>query len=169
MLGLKFVKFLVSILNWQFNSPSNFVTLFLFMTHNFPENFKLIHLLLWIEASHQNLNFETSKFSGENLTNSSCHFLKHRSVFLQILCQFGVSLNISLFYFFSSNILYFGQKQPIKGQIFEIFECSDQNSSNSSCQFWTDKSISLQILNHSSLPWYITFLKILSSYIFDFG
>ena len=122
------------------------------MTHNFLENFKLIHLLLWIKASHQNLNFETFKCSGENLPNSSCHFLKDRSVFLQILYQSGVSLNISLVYFFSSNISYFGQKRPIKGQIFDIFESSDQNSSNSSCQFLTDKSISLQILDHSSLP-----------------
>ena len=29
--------------------------------------------------------------------------------------------------------------------MFEIFECSGQNSSNSSCQFWTDKSNPLQI------------------------
>ena len=53
-------------------------------------------------------------------------------------------------------------------QIFEIFECSGQNSSNSSCRFWTDKSIPLQFLHHSSLSWHITPLKILSSYIFNF-
>ena len=35
---------------------------------------------------------------------------------------------------FSSNIIYFVKKKPIKVQIFEIFEYSGQNSSNSSCQ-----------------------------------
>ena len=39
------------------------------------------------------------------------------------------------FYFFRSKIMYFVQKKPIKVQIFEIFECSGQNLSNSSCQF----------------------------------
>ena len=58
--------------------------------------------------------------------------------------------------FFSSNIISFGQKQPNKMQIFEIFKCSCQCSSNSSCQFWIDKSVPLQILYHSSLSWHIT-------------
>ena len=44
-----------------------------------------------------------------------------------------------------------------------------QNSLNSSCQFWNHNSIPLQILHHSSLPWLITPLWILSSYFFYFG
>ena len=40
--------------------------------------------------------------------------------------------------FFGSNNIYFGQKQPIKVQIFEIFKCSGHNLSHYSCQFWTD-------------------------------
>ena len=63
-----------------------------------------------------------------------------------------------LYTFFISNILYFGQKQPIKAQIFKIFECSGQTLSSSSCQFWTDKSIPLQILYHSSFSWHKTSL-----------
>ena len=38
----------------------------------------------------------------------------------------------------SKNILrntYFAQKEPIKVKIFETFECSGQNLSNSLCQF----------------------------------
>ena len=54
-------------------------------------------------------------------------------------------------------------------KIFETFKCSGQNSSNSSCQFWNDKSIPLQILHHSSLSWHITPLWILSSYFSYFG
>ena len=44
-------------------------------------------------------------------------------------------LNVTPIYFFSSNIIYFGQRQPIIGQIFEIFVCSGQNSLNFSCKF----------------------------------
>ena len=41
-------------------------------------------------------------------------------------------------------------------QICEIFECSVQNLSNSSCHFPHQKSVFLQILHHSSLPQHIT-------------
>ena len=57
-------------------------------------------------------------------------------------------------YFFSSNIIYFGQKEPIEVQIFQTFDCSGQNSPNS-CHFW-NKSVFLQNLHHSSLSWDIT-------------
>ena len=87
---------------------------------------------------------------------SSCHFWKHKSDFLQNFHQYSVLSNITRLYFSSSNIIYFGQIQPIKLQYFEIFKCSCSNSSNSSCQFWTVKSISLQFLHHSSLSWHIT-------------
>ena len=108
-----------------------------------PVNFKLMHFQLLTKGCHESPNFETLvKCSGENLPNYACHFWKHKSVFFQSLYQFWVSSNITLLSFLSSNIIYFGQKQPIKVQIFEIFECSCQNLLNSSCQFWTDKSIS---------------------------
>ena len=70
--------------------------------------------------------------------------------------------------FFSSNIMYFVRKKLIKVQIFEIIECSGQNSSNSSCQFWTYKSVPLQILHHLSFPWHMNPLQFLNSYIFKF-
>ena len=54
-------------------------------------------------------------------------------------------------------------------KIFEIFKCSGQNMSNSSCQLWNDKSIPLKVLRHSSLSQQITPLWILSSYFFNFG
>ena len=70
--------------------------------------------------------------SGKNLLNSPCHFQKYKSVFLQTLHQYSVPSNITHLYFLNSNIIYFGQKQPIKVQIFEIFKWSGQNPSNSS-------------------------------------
>ena len=124
----------MSILKWQVNSSSNFALLCIVMTHNSTVNFKLIHFLLWIKGSHQSLNFETFVCSGENLPNS-CHLWRHKSVFLQILRQSSVSSKITPLYFFSSNIICFGQKQPIEVHIFEIFECSGQNPLNFSCRF----------------------------------
>ena len=76
-------------------------------------------------------------------------------------------LNINPLYFFKLKH-YILQKEPIKVQIFETFECSGENMSNSSCQFGNDKSILLPVLHHSSLSWYTTPMKILSSYIFYF-
>ena len=54
--------------------------------------------------------------------------------------------------FFSWKIMYFIQKKPIKMQIFEIFKCLCQNSSNSSCHFWKHKSVFLQMLHQYSVP-----------------
>ena len=112
--------------------------------------------------------FETFKPSGQNLSNSLCQFWNGESISPQILYPSSVSWKITPLYFFSSNNIYFAQKEHIKMKIFEPFKCSDQNLSNSSCQLWNDKSIPLQILYHSSLPWQITPLWILGSYFFNF-
>ena len=84
--------------------------------------------------------FETFERSGQNLTNSLCQFLNAKLIPLQILCPFSVSWKIPPLYFFSSDNIYFAQKEQIKMKIFETFKCSGQNSSNFSCQFWNDKS-----------------------------
>ena len=160
MLRWKYVKFLMSIWKWQVNSSSSFASFFAVMTHNSYVNFKLIHFLLWMKESHQSPNFETFKISGNSFSNSSGEFWKHKSFFHKIMHQYSVPTNITPLYIFSSDIIYFGQKHPIKVKIFEIFECSVQNSSKSSCHFWTDKSVALQFLHHSSLSWHITPCKL---------
>ena len=113
--------------------------------------------------------FETFERSGQNLSNSLCQFLNDKSIPLQILYPSSVSWKIIPLYFFSSNNIYFAQKEYIKMKIFETFKCSGQNSLNSSCQLWNDKSILFQNLHHSLLSWHITPLWILSSYFFYFG
>ena len=135
----------MSVLKWQVNSSLNFGSIFIVVLHNSSVNFKLIHSLLLIKGSHRNRNIETFECSSKNLPNSSCHFPKHKSVFLQILHDSSLSWNITPLYFFSSKIIYFVQKEHIKVHIFETFECSGQNFSNFSSQFWNDKSIPLQI------------------------
>ena len=99
--------------------------------------------------------FYTFKCSDENLLNSSCHFSNHKSVFLQILHDSSVPWKITPLYVFRSNVIYFARKGPIKVQILEASESSDQNLPNS-CHFW-NKSVFLQILNHSPVSWDITF------------
>ena len=100
--------------------------------------------------------FETSECSGQNLSNFLCQFWNGKSIPLQILYPSSVSWKIIPLYFFSSNNIYFAQKEPIKMKILETFECSGQNLSHFLGQFWNDKSIPLQILYPSSVSWKIT-------------
>ena len=146
----------MSILKRQVNSSLIFVSFFIAMTHNSSVNFKLINFLFLTKGSHQSPNFETFECSGENLPNSSCHFPNRKSVFLQILYHSSMLWKTTSLYFFSSNNIYFAQREPIKVKVFVTFECSGQNLSNSLCQFSNDKSIFLQILYSSSEPWKIT-------------
>ena len=92
----------------------------------------------------------------------SCHFPNNKSV-LQILHHSSMSWKITPLCFFSSNNIYFTQKEPINVENFETFECSGQILSNSLCQFWNEKSIPYQILYPSSVSWKITSLYFFSS------
>ena len=107
-------QIVVSILKRQVNSSSNFALFFIVIVHNSSVIFKLIYFLLWIKRSHQSPNVETFECSSKNLANSSCHFPNHQSVFLQFLHQSSVSWKISPLCYFSSNIINFVQKEPIK-------------------------------------------------------
>ena len=153
----------MSIIKRQLISSTIFVSFFIVMIHNSSVNFKVIPFLLWTKESHQSPNFESFKSSGENLPNFSCHFSNHESVFLQNLHNSSVSWKINSLYFCSSNNIYLAQKESINVKIFETFECSGQNSSNSFSQFWKYKLIPLQILYPSSVPWKITSLYFFSS------
>ena len=120
-----------------------------------------MHFLLWTKEPHENTNFDTFKCASGNLQNSSCHFPKHSWGFLQISLYFSVSWKITSVYFFRSNVIYLAWERPFKLQIFETFECLDQNPS-SSCHFWNRKLVFVQILHHSSLSWDIAPLYIFS-------
>ena len=111
-----------------------------------------MHFLLWEKASHQSPNFNTS---GENLPNSSYHFPNYKSVFLQIVHGTSISSKITPLYFFRSKVIFLAQNRPIKVQVFETFECSNQNPPNS-CHFLNNILVFLQILNHSSVSWDIS-------------
>ena len=106
---------------------------------------------------------ETYECSGQHLSNFLCQFWNDKSIPLQILYLYLVSWKIIPMFFFSSNNIYFAQEEPIKVKILETFECSDQNFSNSLCQFWNSKSIPLQIVHPLSVSWKITPLYFFSS------
>ena len=154
-------KFLMSVLKRQVSFHSDFASFFIAMTHHSSSNLKVIHFLLLIKGSHQSPNFETFEWPVENLPNSLCHFPNHRSDFLQILHHSPVPWKITPLYFFRSNVIYFARKEPIKVQIFETFECSDQ-SSPTSCSLWNNKLLFLQILHYSSFSKDITLLYFFS-------
>ena len=82
----------------------NFASFFIVITHKSSVNFKLKHFLLWTKGSHQSPNFDTLKWSGENLSNSPCHFPNHKSVLLQILHHSLLSWKITLLYFLGQTL-----------------------------------------------------------------
>ena len=100
---------------------------------------------------------------GSNFVKFLCQFWNKKLIPLQILYPSSVSWKIIPLYFFSSNNIYFAQKELIKMKTFETFKCSGQILSNSLCQFWNDKSIPLQILYPSSVSWKITPLYFFNS------
>ena len=116
----------MSVLKWQVNSISNFASFFIVITQNSLLSFKHIHFLLCIKGSNESPNFENFGCSGENMPNSSCHFPNHKSACLQIFHHTLVSWNIAPLYFFSSNVIYFDHKQPIKVSIIETFKFLSQ-------------------------------------------
>ena len=91
---------------------------------SFFRNFRssCFELLFWFSSTILLSKMKYFFSTWENLSNSSCHFWKLKSVFLQILNQYSVPSNITPLYFFCSKIIYFGQKLPIKVQIFQTFE-----------------------------------------------
>ena len=97
------------------------------------------------------------------MSNFLRQFWNAKSIPLQILYPSSVSWKTIPLYFFSSNNIYFTQKEPIKMKVFVTFECSGQILSNSLRQFWNDKSIPVQIMCLSSVSWKITPLHLFSS------
>ena len=70
--------------------------------------------------------FETFKCSGQTLPNPLSQLWNDKPIPLRILYPSSVSWKISPLYFFSSNNIYFAQKEAIKVKIFETFEYSGQ-------------------------------------------
>ena len=68
------------------------------------------------------------------------------SRFIPILYHCSVSWKITPLYFFGSNLVHFGQKEPIKVKFSEFWVVGWPNySPNSSCHIWNQKSVFLKL------------------------
>ena len=114
IIAWKLNKFLISFFKPQVSFPLNFESPFRVITHNSSEIFWLNYYMLWTKRAYQSTIFQTSECSNESSPNSSAIFETTRSGFLQILHHCSVSGKITPLHFFSSNLTYFGQKDPIK-------------------------------------------------------
>ena len=110
----------MSILKQQVNSSSHFLSFFSVILHNSSVNFLLMHFLLWTKGCHESTNFDTFKCSNKNLSNSSCHFPKQKSVFLQILRGSSVSWKITPLYFFGANVIYLHKRDQWKRKFLRL-------------------------------------------------
>ena len=137
-----------SSLSWHITPLWILISYIFYLDKRIPLKFYFSHFwVLWWKFAKLHMSFSMQQVS---------FFLKFVSLLM--------SWKITPLYFFSSNNIYFAQKEPIKMKIFKTFKCSGQNLSNSSYQVWNDKPVALQILSNSSLSWQITPRWILSSH-----
>ena len=126
----------MSFLKAQVSFPSNVASIFSAIKQNSPILFLAQTLYTLFKRSPLKCKFlrfssarvkirqiphlifeSTSQFSFRFCINIKCHQVKLPQIIL------------------SSKIVYFVRKKLVKVRIFEIFKCSGENSSNSSCQF----------------------------------
>ena len=70
--------------------------------------------MLLTKRAHQNIIFRIFECSNKSSHNSSCHFWNYKVRVIQILHHCSVSWKRTPLYFCSSNLVYFGQKEPIE-------------------------------------------------------
>ena len=159
-----FVRFLMPILKWGVDSFPKFA--FLFQFHEILLLCTFLAQTIYTLLKRRSLKWKFLRIMSVQVKICQIFYadFETRSRFLSILCiALPVSWKITPLYFFSSNNIYFAQKEAIKKKIFETYECSGENFSNFLCQFWNDKSILLQILYPSYVSWNITPLYFFSS------
>ena len=83
------------------------------MTHSSYEIFKMKHYMLWTKKPSK-CNFSDLNALMKVHPIPHAIFETTRSGFIQILHHFSVSWKITPRYFCSSNLVYFGQKEPIE-------------------------------------------------------
>ena len=99
LLAWKLTKFLMLFFKPHVSFPLKFASTFSVMTHNSSEIFLLKSYIFWTKRAHQCTIFQTFECSNQSSPNSPCHFWNHKITFV---------------YFFSSNLIYFGQRETIE-------------------------------------------------------
>ena len=145
LLWWNFAKFLMSFSEKQVSFSLNFASLFNVIIDNSSNSL--------VQTIYTLLKRSPLKRKFLRISSAQVKFCQIPYVNLEatrwFLSKFCIHLhfmkdNSSVLFFISNNI-YFAQKKPIKVELFETFECSHQNLSNSLCQSWNNKSIPLQI------------------------
>ena len=133
MLRSKFVKFFMSILKRQVDSSPSSVSFFSFMKDYSSVLFISNNIYFAQKETIKMKMFETFKCLGQFHQIPYANF-ETTSRFLSKFC-ISLQFHERLFHctFFSSNNTYFAQKEPIKVEIFETFECSGEILLNSLC------------------------------------
>ena len=142
------------ILNSQVNSSSVFVSFFIVIKNNSLANFNLIYFQLWTKKTPLKSQFSDFEVLWWKFAKFLMLFHKPQVSFSSNFASLSSIMKDD------SSLLFLVKhycKAPIKGQIFETFECSDQNSSNS-CHFWNSKSVLLQFFYQSWVASNITSL-----------
>ena len=121
LLAWKLTKFLKSFFKPQVSFPLNFASPFSVMTHNFFEIFYLKHYMLLTKKAHKCTIFQTLS------ALIKVHLIPHAvfettvSGFIQILHHCWASWKIISMNLFCSNLIYFGQKYPIKAKFLDFW------------------------------------------------
>ena len=135
MLAWKLTKFFMPFFKSQVSLHLNFATPFSVMTHNSTEILTETAYAL-DKKSPSMQNFQTFGYSNETSPNSSCHFWNHKVRFYwNIASLFSVMKDDSSAFFFSSNLIYFGQKYPIEVQFLD-FWVDMSHDTKEWCKIW---------------------------------
>ena len=110
--------------------------------------------------------FETLSAQVKTCQIPIYEFWKNKSIPLQILYPSLVSWKKTPLYYFSSNNIYFAQKEPTKVKIFETLSAQVKTCQIPIYEFWKNKSTPLQILYPSSVSWKKTHLHVLAQTIY---
>ena len=125
------------------------------MTHNSSVNFKLTHFLLWTKGSHQSTNFWDFQVLRWKFAIFLMLFSKPHVSFSSNFASLFSTMKDKSSLLFWSNVIHFGEKEPIKVEILRI-SSAQVKIHQILLIFETTYQFFLQILHHSSVSWDIT-------------
>ena len=128
MLRSKFVEFLLSFLKAKVSFPSNVASISCAIKENSPIPFLAQRSCTLFKRSPLKRKF-LRFLSAQAKIGRIPHVIFEKKSQFSFKCCINIQCHQAklLDTFFSSKIMYFNQKKPVKVQIFEIFEWSGQN------------------------------------------
>ena len=140
----------MSFLKPRTSFSSNFPSLSSVMRETSSVLFRLKLYMFSTKGTHQ---MQIFRLSTARINQIPCNFSSHESVFTEILNHLSVSWHIIPLEFSSWN---FGQKEPIKVQVFRFLSALMKVTPIPHASFETTRSSFIQILHHCSVSWKIS-------------